>query len=131
MDPIEQVFDYFPIASLGAAIFVFCLAASSRRENAKFAGASASVGEITALTEASPRSPRQFYPTVRYSWGGESRTFESTLAIAEGKVGHRIDIEVAADGTARLKSRMNKSWEMILLGATLIFLCAGIYGLFA
>lgn len=114
MDNFDLLMAPAPFVFLAGSVFLFVLAKITSRKNKEFIDAALSEGKIISLRKTSGESSNQFFPTVEYTWFSENKTFESTLAINGGKVGQLIDVEINSQGKARLFSKYNNYWVIIL-----------------
>ena len=95
---------FIGMIAFGASFLFFAIFIYQRDENRRFKDARVVEGRIVDLKRARNGG---HYPVVEYSFLGETRTFKNSMSIQGASVGQRIDIEVAADGRARVSTMGN------------------------
>lgn len=115
---------FFAFAGMAAAFFFFVLFWFQRSENIKFKGARFIEGKVIDLRRSTSHS---YYPIIEYSYLGELRTFKNAQSINEVSVGQLIDLDLAADGQARVKTSNNATMQYALLVGSIII---GLFSIF-
>lgn len=122
-EEITSIFDIFLGAGgIAAALFFLFLYRLVRSRDAKFSDALTCPGVIIDVDRV---GRGYYYPVIEYSRDGKTIQFRSDLSVAGAAVGEVIELELSADGVARVKS---KGHPVIRVGLGLMAACFFIIG---
>ncbi len=112
-DSVETIFG---VAASGGALFFLFLYWVSHRQNRHFRHASVQEGTIIDVIAFGRRAR----PVVAFEHNGKTIQFTSSLAAPGCLVGQRIDLDVTAKGTARIRSSGHSALPLFLLVASVV-----------
>ncbi len=115
---------FIGMIAFAASFLFFAIFLYQRDENRRFQNARVVEGRIIDLKRARNGG---HYPVVEYSFLGDTRRFKNSMSIQGASVGQRIDIEVAADGRARVSTMGNSVVQYVLLAVSLAGFLFGLF----
>lgn len=114
-----EIFDlFFGFGSIATSGFFYFIYRIAKERQEKFRDSILLEGVVTGLNGSA-------FPIVEYECNGKTIQFTSSINAPGVKIGQKIDVEVASNGVARIKSNGHAAIQVGLLLTSIAFLVAG------
>ncbi|MCK5917932.1 MAG: hypothetical protein KAG34_05880 [Cocleimonas sp.] len=114
---------FFSIAAFAAVFLIGYIREILKQRNTLFNDAETTTGTVLSVTRKQSLS----LPVIEYENNGKTIQFTSAVTAESIKEGQRIELQIAADGTARIKSPVSNFMLHILSASMLLFFILGCF----
>jgi hypothetical protein len=112
---------FFAISAFAAVLLIAYVRKILKQRNTLFANAETTTGTVLSVTRKQSLS----LPVIEYKYNGKTIQFTSVVTAESIKEGQTVDLQIAVDGSARIKASVNNFMLHILSASMLLFFVLG------
>jgi ABC-type multidrug transport system fused ATPase/permease subunit len=112
---------FFAIAAFATVFFIGYIRKILKQRNTLFVNAETTTGTVLSVARKQSLS----LPIIEYENNGKTIQFTSAVTAETIKEGQTVELQIAADGTARIKSSVSNFMLHILSASMILFFVLG------
>ena len=112
---------FFSVAAFATVLLIGYIRNSLKQRNILFANAEITTGTVLSVTRKQSLS----LPVIEYENNGKTIQFTSAVTAESIKEGQTVELQIAPDGTARIKASVSNFMLHILSASMLMFFILG------
>jgi ABC-type multidrug transport system fused ATPase/permease subunit len=112
---------FFAVAAFATVFLIGYIRKILKQRNSLFVNAETTMGTVLSVTRKQSLS----LPVIEYENNGKTIQFTSAVTAETIKEGQTVELQIAADGTARIKASVSNFMLHILSASMLMFFILG------
>jgi hypothetical protein len=112
---------FFAVAAFATVLFIGYIRKRLQQRNTLFTDANTTIGTVLSVTRKQSLS----LPIIEYQYNNKTVQFTAAVTAQSIKEGQSIEVQIATDGTARIKATVSNFMLHVLSASMVVFFILG------